>query len=365
MKININRKTLIEKLEQCLKFTTGKTVGNNLLRGVLIKGHGNKLNFYATNLSFFIHTIIDIKSTTKEFQAIIEPIDLIEYLNCIEKDTVDIEISEGSLIISQDKSRGTFPLISGEDFPLPPEIKEEGMVFDAANLRKNIPLLILSASKDDSRPVLTSINFIVEEEKLTMVSTDGFRLSVVHEKTSGGLRSMLISAEFLNNVIQTMKDKNPTVYYLSEEKTTAFQIEETTLYTRLIEGDFPPYEKVIPADKKTTITVDRRFLLKSIKQMAVFVKNSGGIIVVEAVKGRVEISPKGAGKNNNYAEVEGLVEGDDQRVAFNCRFLIDLLNHVDGEVVKIEILRPDAPVLFRDESRKNFFHIIMPVRMGE
>lgn len=365
MKININRKTLIEKLEQCLKFTAGKTINNNLLRGILIKGSGKTLNIYATNLSFFIHTVIDSESEIEKFQAIIEPVDLIEYLSCVESGKVEIEITENTLKISQEKSRGTFSLISGEEFPLPPETKGEGMMIDLKGLKKNIPLLLLSASKDDSRPVLTSINFIVEGDKLTMVSTDGFRLSVVQEKATIGLRPMLISADFLNNTLQMAKDRNPTVFYLPEEKIAAFQIGQTTLYTRLIDGDFPPYEKVIPTDKKTTVSIIREDLLKSVRQMAVFVKNSGGIIILNVKKDVIEVSPKNIGKDNNYAVVEGLVDGDEQRVAFNYRFLVDFLNHLDGEKIIIEMLRSDAPVLFRDESRKNFFHIIMPVRISE
>lgn len=365
MKINIKRTILIEKLGHCLKFTAGRTINNNLLRGILIKGEGQKLDFYATDLSFFIHTVMDIETKIDKFHAIVEPVDLIEYLNCIESETISVEVAGGSLTISQDKSRGTFPLISGEDFPLPPKIKEEGLVIDAVNLKKNIPLLLLSASKDDSRPILTSINFIVEGDKLTMVSTDGFRLSVVQEKAVGGLRPMLISAEFLNNVLQMVKDKNPTIFYLAEEKMTAFQIDETILYTRLIDGEFPPYEKVIPTDKKTTVVVDGMVLLKSVKQMAIFVKNSGGIIVIGVKKDMIEISPKSLTKDGNYTAIEALIEGDEQRVAFNYRFLVDLLNHLEGDRIKIEILRSDAPVLFRDESRKNFFHIIMPVRISE
>jgi len=365
MKININRKILIEKLEQCLKFTARRTVNNNLLRGILIKGEGGMLDIYATNLSYFIHTVIEIDTKIEKFQAIVEPTDLIEYLSCTESEKVEIEVGNNTLKISQEKSQGTFPLISGEDFPLPPEVKDEGMAIDVKGLKNNIPLLLLSASKDDSRPVLTSINFIVEGDKLTMVSTDGFRLSVVQEKATMGIRSMLISADFLNSVLQMVKDKNPTVFYLHEERVVAFQIDKTTLYARLIEGDFPPYEKAIPIDKKTTVSIDKESFLKSVKQMAVFVKKGGGIIIINIKKGTLEISPKNTGKDVNYTVMEGVVDGEDQRVAFNYRFLVDLLTHLEGGRICIEMLRSDTPVLFRDESRKNFFHIIMPVRISE
>jgi len=365
MIININRKILIEKLGQCLKFTAEKSLNNSLLRGILIKGEEETLDIYATNLSFFIHTTIDLTTKIEKFQAIIEPVDLIEYLSCAESEMVVFEIKENTLRISQEKSQGTFPLISGEDFPLPPGIKGKGMAVDVKSLRKSIPLLLLSASKDNSRPVLTSVNFIVEGDKLTMVSTDGFRLSVVQEKATSGLHSMLISAEFLNNVLQMVKDKNLTTFYLPEEKIAAFQIDKTTLYTRLIEGDFPPYEKAIPTDKKTTALVERETFLKNIRQMAVFVKNRGGIIILNIKKDSIKISPKNTGKDVNYTVMEGIIDGDEQRIAFNYRFLVDLLNHLEGEKIIIEMLRSDTPVLFRDESRKNFFHIIMPVRISE
>lgn len=160
-------------------------------------------------------------------------------------------------------------------------------------------------------------------------------------------------------------DEETEMSYLEKERIVYFKVGDKEFYTRMIEGDFPPYEKVIPEDRKTTVVVDREELLQNVKLASVFARDFSSIVIFDFKKGGLSIRPKTDqdGDNTTYQDVE--MDGEDQKVAFNFKFLTDFLSNVSTKKVNVEILRSDAPVAFRLPDNKDFLHIIMPVRVQE
>lgn len=364
MKFTFDKDKLLETLSLASRFTANKLSSAASLQGVLLKTEGEETSFISTNLNSFFKTKIKTPKNGS-LNAVIEPRKILEFLSYLPEGKLEVEIDEKKAVFTKNKTKGTFPLIEARDFPLPPAVsKEKKQKVKGAFLLKNLPLVLFAASPDETRPVLTGVNFVTQDEDLYVVSTDGFRLSLLKTKNNANFKPMLIPREFLEEVLRFVKeDEDVEMRFLEKEKIVFFQIEELEFYTRLIEGDFPPYEKVIPDDHKTKAVVDREELLQNVKIASVFARDFSSIIILEFKGGGLSIHPKTdqEGENTTYQDIEA--EGTNQKVAFNFKFLADFLNNVSSDKIIIEVLRPDAPVAFRMPDNKDFLHIIMPVRI--
>lgn len=359
-----DKNELLENLSLANRFTSNKISSAITLQGVLLEGEGKEISIFATNLSSFFNTKLKTKQS-QAFRAVIEPKKIIEFLTFLPTGQVELEFKEKKLVITKDKTRGTFPLLDTGDFPRPPNLKaEKKQKIKADFLLKNLPLVLFSASPDDTRPVLTGINFVSQDEDLLAVATDGFRLSLLKTKNQVDFPSMLIPRDFLEEVLKHADEKGEiNLTFSTKEKMVLFEIGQMSFYSRLIEGEFPPFEKVLPAESKTRAILDKEEFLQNVKLASVFARDFSNIIICEFKKDGLYIKPKieGGEENNSYQEIE--LEGEEQKIAFNFKFVLDLLNHTSAKKVTVEILRPDAPAVFKLGDNKEFLHIIMPVRI--
>lgn len=365
MKTTIQKGIFLEKLNTASRFTSSKLGTNETLQGVLLKGNKEALHIYSTNLGSYYHTQIPFK-TEEDVHVVIDTKKIIEFLSLLDKEELEVEIEKNSIRLIQGKTIGTFPYINQEDFPLPVEIKEKGQTIKASFFLKYLPLVLFSASKDESRPALNGVNFVDMDSEMGVVSTDGFRLSLFKTKKDEAVGPMLIPSGFLYEVLKYMKsEESVTFFYSQQEKLVLFRVGDNDFYTRLIDGEFPPFERVVPSEKKTTVLVDRDELLTKIKLVSIFAREASNIVVCDFTKKGLIMRPKTEGGKENLTQLDISLEGEEQTVAFNYRFILDFLNNMPDKKIEIEILRSDAPVVFKIEKKKDFIHIIMPVRIQE
>lgn len=363
MNITLDRDIFLTKLTTANKFVSDKLNASSALQGVYLSFEEGKIHLYATNLTTYYHTTIQTK-VDPENGIIIEPRKIIEFIQLLQPGNIELSISDNQIQIVQQKAKGIFPVISSEEFPLPPELTEEEHTLNNAFLTESLPFILFTASTDDSRPVLTGINFVVSEEELIIVSTDGFRLSLLKEKQKGTFSNMIIPADFLQEIVKNARDAGDVSFvYSQKESIVLFKIEEEQFYSRLIEGEFPPYERVIPSEKKTTVELRRDDLIRNTKLISIFARDYSNVIVYEFTKNGLVLRPKEEGNKENSTTQEIIFEGEEQSIAFNYRYVLDFLNNVKSDDVVLEILRPDAPVVFRAKGNDQFFHIIMPIRI--
>jgi len=365
--MKIKKDEFLKKLIFASRFTSNRFSTNILLSGIFLKKEKEYLHFYSTNLNYYYHSFIKINEG-EDFEIVLEPKKIIEFLSLFSADKIDLQIEKTKVIVSHEKNRGEFSLYQKDDFPLPPKNEVKKQKIKTSFLKQNLPLVLFACSSDDSRPVLTGINFTTDDENLILVGTDGFRLSVLRTKKEINLPNVIIDSSFLNEVLYFINKEEEVVFsYLEKEKTVFFQIENNNLYGRIIEGDYPPFEKVIPSQEgKTKIFAEKEVFLRSLKLISVFTRDFSNVVIFDIKKEGVYLRPKtDEEKNNNQVFLEAQVKGEEMRVAFNHRFLLDFLNHFKEKEVFFEVLRPDAPVAFKNPQKNNFLHIIMPVRIQE
>ncbi|MDH7475976.1 MAG: DNA polymerase III subunit beta [Microgenomates group bacterium] len=366
MRITVDGKRFLEKISLANRFTSYRLLSSSSLQGVLIKSEEKGIGFFSTNLNSYFVSFLELKNKKNDsFNIVVEPKKIIEFLSLLPPGEINIEITNNQVIINKEKTKGSFPLLEEKDFPLPPKTKGKGQKIPASFFKK-IALVLFSSSSDISRPVLTGVNFVSQEEETKIVTTDGFRLSLLKTKRQEVFPQAIIPAETLGEVLKIITDEEGVlVNYLSEEKMLAFSLGESTIFSRLIEGEFPPFEKVIPTERKTVVEVDREELQQKIKIISVFVREKSNVIILDFQKEGLYLRSRAEEKDQNTAFQEIGLEGEEQKVAFNFKFLLDFLNQVGGEKIFIEILRSDAPVVFKSDKIPEYLHIIMPVRIQE
>ena len=165
MQITINRDSIIQGLQTASRFVSDKLSSASALQGIYIKTAREGIHIYATNLTTFYHTFIKSKTGAGEKTVIFEPRKVIEFIQLLQPGDIDIEFKDSQITITQNKTRGAFPIILSEEFPLPPVLKEEKTTLSKKFFTENLPFILFTASTDDSRPVLTGINFVAEPGK--------------------------------------------------------------------------------------------------------------------------------------------------------------------------------------------------------
>ncbi len=365
MQLTINKEKILRALVQSSRFTSSRIGATAGLQGILFINTKGALHIYSTNLNTFFHTMIE-SPLQEGARFLLDHHKVVEFITLLNDGDIVLLIEKDRIVVSQKKTKGIFPFLSNEDFPMPPLVEKEGQIIDGGKFERIISLILFSASRDISRPVLSGVNFVEKEGFMDIVATDGFRLSLFHMKNELEMKSMLIPADFLLELTRNIKGKKSIIMnYLDKEKMVYFKSENDEYYTRLIEGDFPPYERVVPIEKKSVAKIERSDLIRNVKLISVFARDFSSIVVCHFKKGELTLSPKieGGGENTTTQEIE--FEGEEMKVAFNFKFLLEFLNTVNDDSIVIELLRSDAPVVLRTPKEKDYLHIIMPVRIQE
>lgn len=363
--MKINKDLFLEKINLASKFISLRISSSSVLQGINLKKEKENLYFYSTNLNFYYKGTL--KTEEKEnFNIIIDPKKISEFLSLLPPGDIDFVVKEKSVIISKDKTKGEFPFISSEDFPFIKTNIAKKQKLNIKILKKIFSLISFSASTDDSRPVLTGINFNTIDEITHLVATDGFRLSLYTIKEKFPFSSVIIPSLFLGEVLKLSGESDDIDFsYDEKEKILTFYLDEGEFSTRLIEGEYPPYEKVIPKESQTEVVVDREDFLRNIKIVSVFAKDFSNIVLLDINKDSIKITPKTSTKDEDFSVQEAEIKGEPIKIAFNSKFLIDFLSKADSDKVKIEFLRPESPTVFKMINNNDFLHIIMPVRVQE
>ncbi len=365
MKIIIDKEQLLKTVQTASRFTSQRLSTIQSLQGALFSLEDGKLHVYATDLNTHYHARLTPKTTTKEKgRFIIDPKKLAEFLTLLSPGDVVLTVDDKKVVAQKEKTQGTFSIAGGDDFPTPPILEEKPLTLNVEQFKKTLPYVLFATSRDESRPTLTGVNFLSNAGELVLVATDGFRLSLLKEKNTQKIPSMLVPGGFLAEILQGIKAEKTIGFTTSDkEKIVRFDVGENSYFSRVLEGDFPPFEKVIPAEKKQTIVTDREELLRNVKIASLFAREQSNIIILKAEKGVVVIKPKTDNNEENSSSQDADIEGEAIQAAFNARFLLDFLQNTSAKKITIELLRSDAPTVFKADNEKNFIHIIMPVRI--
>ncbi len=364
MKVTISNTQLKDVLATASRFSVSRTSSLSSLQGGLLRAKDGGVEVVATNLNDFYHT--KLKATVvEEGEGVCDIRHMVDFLNYLKPGDVTLSSTANAFIIEAEKTKGTFPFISATDYPTVPQFDGETIEFTEKSLEQ-LKLVLFAASKDQARPVLTGINFSQQNKVFYMSATDGFRLSLVSDANEKEFDTFTIAASILEDVLRLFGNKKLSLVISQTEKMVKFTLDDTTIYTRLIEGEFPPFARVIPQEHRTKIITSREEFLRNIKLVSVFAKDISSTVILDIKKTGMHLLPRGADQDGTviFQEVSTF-EGEETRVAFNFRFILELLNTIDTENIVFESSSSTAPGVFKIEGNNDFIHIIMPIRIEE
>lgn len=344
-----------------------------ILANVLLKTDNGRLQISATNLENGISLWIGSK-VEKEGEITIPARVLSEVVSSLPAGKVDFEVTDNSsLTLSSGGYNARFNGISSSEFPKLPTYLPENLISLPANkLLQAINQVAFAAATDEGRPVLTGVLLKISGSSLSLVATDGYRLSVKQielEKPVTENVTLILPAKTLMEVSKLIteekKEENPIVRmgFTKEQNQVVFVFSELELFSRVIDGIFPDYEKIIPKTSTSKIFLDKESFGRAVKIVSIFARESANIVKFKVKNGVLEMSANSPQVGDNLNSLEIKLEGDEGEIAFNFRFLQGFLTAISGSEITIEMNGPLSSGIFREVGDESFLHIIMPVRL--
>jgi DNA polymerase-3 subunit beta len=370
MKLQVLQENFSKSLSVASRFSSSK-VQLPVLANILLTAKKNKLLIQATNLETSISLSVGAK-IEKEGDITIPARVLTDLVTNIGPGQLILESDKEQLTIKASGFNSTIAGMNTSDFPdIPTTAGGDSFKMSAADIAGALSKVLFAVSVDETRPVLTGVLFVIKGGKLNMVATDGFRLSVntINIGVKSTNEKLILPKNALSELARLSTDENDIVFsYKKSESQAISEISDAVLTSRVIEGEFPDYERIIPKDSATKISVDKDDMLRSVKLASVFAKDSANVIKLSVKKTSISVSAESSQSGNQETSVDAKVEGDlDKKgltIAFNYRFLEDFLNSVENKDVSVELNEANSPAIFKDPEDKNFLHIIMPVKVS-
>jgi DNA polymerase-3 subunit beta len=282
---------------------------------------------------------------------------------------VDLQM-DADLQIAISCQRSSFRMkgLPREDFPAMPEMKGDGEVtLDGALFRAMLRKTLFAVSSDQTRYALTGVLFQVQAAEVVMVATDGHRLALVRTPKPAAAGSALIDAlvpkKAMVEAVKIAKDDADPVQLSLAENHLVLKQQSTVLSARLIDGQFPNYEQVIPTTGTPGISVNREALHGALRRTSAIMGDRVTPTEFHFQPGRVLISCVNIDLGEAHEEVEAVVAGEGVKVGFNARYVMEFLNAVDAETVTVQIGDPLSPAVFRPEGDGTCSCVIMPMRI--
>ncbi|MCH8115383.1 MAG: DNA polymerase III subunit beta [Chloroflexi bacterium] len=343
-------------------------------QNVLLEGDNGQLKLTATNTEISISTWIGAQ-IEGEGSVTVPARMLNDFVNSLPGQTVQIDFQTDpvGVHVTCDKFTATINGIAAEEFPPIPTVEGGASVTIPADaFRGALERVVFAAATDDSRPVLTGVKVELAEDSFTLAAADGFRLAVETGKLGATVSEevgVIVPAKTLAEVERLLGDGSSSVELSVDAngRSAKFKLDTSEIVTALVQGTFPDYEKLIPTSYGTKATIDLASMVQATRAASIFARDGSGIIRVIVnpgdgdAPGTVKIISRAEEVGSNENELDASVEGEESKVAFNSKFLMDVLNVLSGDDVDIETTTPSSPGVFRSKKHEGYTHVVMPM----
>jgi len=376
------RKELFEGIQ-----TVGKAVATRsslpILTHVRIAAKDGKVSMMATDLEMWMEHTLPGVGITEDGAATAPARNFTELLAAMPDADVSVTVEDETNTLHLRCLKANYKLLglSADEFPLLPQVKEDSrFVMDRETLRDAIKQTIFATSTDETRAILTGVLVVFQGDSLRLVATDTHRLAVrdCPVKEGSGSASAIVPSRAMNELLRIIGNEEGEVVVTLSGNQIQFQIEngkgdekadgsKTTLISRLIDGQFPNYERVIPAQATKTLTVERAPLAAAVKRASIVARDSASRVVLRTTEDgdKLTITAESGSVGNAYEEVEVAREGDDSpvEIAFNAKYLADVLGVLDTEGLHIELTEPLRPGVIRPTDTADYLCVLMPMQV--
>ena len=349
-----------------------------VLGNVLIATDQGRLKLAATNLELAVTCWIGAK--VDEDGATTVPARILsDFVNSLPPERIDMELNVKTQTLHLKCARydANIKGIDATEFPIIPTIGDGKKIsLEPETLREMIEQVTFAAATDESRPVLTGVITKFEKDKVTFAAADGFRLSVRHATLSTPVDqpvAVIVPAKALQEVGRVSGDQeDPIEMAVTENKSQVlFKLTNIEIVSQLIDGVFPDFTRIIPESRATRTVVNTAELQNAVKASSVFAREAMNTVRVQITPsgemgaGKMTMTATSAESGDNVGDIDATVDGEAVEIAFNARYLADVLNVLHSPQVAIETSGSSSPGVIKAVNRDDFTHVIMPMHLGK
>jgi len=364
MNIICSKQKLQEGISIVTKAITGKTT-MPVLEGIYMEANKEGLTLIGSDMDVSIETKVEA-DVIKEGSIVIDSKIFSEIIRKLPNSDVKIEIAENDLIqITCEKSVFNLVFMNSSDYPALPNINEDLSVEVPQNLLKNmIKGTSFAIAQDEARPILQGILFEVKNKELNLVALDGYRLAVRSELLDVDDNiEVVIPGKTLNEVSKILEDNNDIVKITFTNNHILFNINNTKIISRLLDGKFVNYISLLPQEYKLLVNVKKQDLQQGIERASLMAKDGNSNLIRLDVQEDTLVITSNSQLGKVREEVSINLQGSEVQIAFNSRYLLDVLKNMEEEDVVIEMTSSVSPCVIKGKNSNNAKYLVLPVRL--
>ena len=364
MKFRCERDVLVEALGSAGRAAAGRGTSLPVLSGVRVELTGDKLRLTGTDLELTIS--VDIAVSGDGDGVVVLPGRLAsDIVRALPAGSVSIEVDDEQARISAGRSEFSLRVLPADEFPRIAEGGGDAVTLASDALAAALNQVVRAASSDDARPILTGVLLAAEGGGLRLVATDSYRLAIRDLPGTDVLaegQHVLVPSRALQELARLLANGDTLSVRLGE-RDASFEVGGTRLTTVLIEGEFPPYERLIPQSQPNRLTVGREVLLEAVRRVKLLAREATPVRLSMSSDG-LELVAVTQDVGQAHESIDAKFEGTELTVAFNPEYLVQGIEVAPGDEVTIETVDALKPALLRCDSDKDFLYLLMPVRVS-
>ncbi|HKX40350.1 MAG TPA: DNA polymerase III subunit beta [Burkholderiaceae bacterium] len=339
-----------------------------ILANVLIRKTGPELEFTTSDLEIQVRTSAELGGDAGNFATTVGARKLIDILRSMPADqTVTLSAAQNKLTLQGGKSRFTLQTLPSDDFPLVQEAADFGPMFSVPQkaLKGLINQVHFAMAVHDIRYYLNGILFVAEGKNLTLVATDGHRLALAQATLDVDIpkQEVILPRKTVLELQRLLKDEDTPIEMRFAGNQAKFVFSGMEFVTKLVEGKFPDYNRVIPKNHKNHVTLGRAPLLASLQRAAILTSEKFKGVRVNIEPGTLRIASSNAEQEEAKEELEVDYGGDAIEIGFNVTYLIDALSNMSVEMIKMELQDTNSSALITVPEQSGFKYVVMPMRI--
>ncbi|MDA8211322.1 MAG: DNA polymerase III subunit beta [Clostridia bacterium] len=338
-----------------------------ILSGMLITAEDNTLKFTATDLEMGIECTVPV-TVVEQGSVVVSARYFSEVVRRLPDIRIELEVNPNnhSTNIRYGQSEISIHGMSPEDFPILPQLdREKSVTINGSLFRNMIKQVAFAASSDNSRPIFTGVLLEINGEQLKLVATDTHRLAFRSGKIASSQNldnlSVIIPGKTISE-ISKITGEDSQVQLTFTENQVLFEIDNICLISRLINGQFPNYNQVVPQGYKSRIRVKSKDFLESMERASLMTKEGSSVVKISIEELSMNITSNSPDIGRIYEQVQIYLEGEETSISFNSRYLLDVLKVADDEEVYLELTDSLSPGIVKPVGNENYLYLILPIR---
>ncbi len=366
MKVICDGLALAEAVSKVIKAIPIKK-NNSILESIKFMAYGNTLTLLATDLELTIKKSI-VADVKNEGEVLIPAKFFAELIRSLSTEQLKIDTADGKeVIIEYGENKGIIKCNDVNDYPNIDEVdKKQELKITRKDLKDVINKTIFASSNEDTRQILKGCLFEINGDKLTVVALDGYRLALCNKKilsSNNSEEKFVIPARSLFEISKLIENEESDISIMFDKDKLLVEIDNTVIISRLLAGDFINYKNIILTEFNTTAVFSREQFYNSISRASIISRMSKNKLVKIEVKENYITVDSNSEAGNIHETIPTKTEGKDNIICFNGQYLLDFLNVINDDFIKMNIKASNSPCIFNQVEGEEYIYLILPMRV--